>query len=77
MEDIIIHKVFAGRSRDLEDVKSLILKNFNFDEDYVIKWLKEFDYSTGGKKFLSSFNSILREIRRKMRKSGNWANLNK
>ena len=25
-EDVIIHKVFAGRPRDLEDVKSILLK---------------------------------------------------
>ncbi|MBI3814842.1 MAG: nucleotidyltransferase [Nitrospinae bacterium] len=26
-EDLIVHKIFAGRPRDLEDVKSVIIKN--------------------------------------------------
>ena len=39
LEDIIIHKVFAGRARDLEDVRVLILKNEKFDKEYILKWL--------------------------------------
>lgn len=42
----------------------MVLKNFDFDKEYVLKWLKEFDYSIGGKNFLNSFDNILREIKR-------------
>ena len=27
LEDLIIHKIFAGRARDLEDIKNIVLKN--------------------------------------------------
>ncbi|MGQ9647344.1 MAG: nucleotidyl transferase AbiEii/AbiGii toxin family protein [Thermodesulfobacteriota bacterium] len=33
LEDLVIHKVIAGRARDLEDVKSVLLKNPKFDTD--------------------------------------------
>lgn len=64
VEDIIIHKIFAGRSRDLEDIKSIILKNPDFDIGYIKKWLKEFDRSVKGKNLLKSFHQILRGIER-------------
>jgi hypothetical protein len=58
VEDVIIHKVFAGRARDLEDVGSIILKNPRFDREYVTKWLEEFDRSVEGGGFLDKFNEI-------------------
>jgi predicted nucleotidyltransferase len=47
LEDLIIHKVLAGRPRDLEDVRSVLLKNRVFDLEYVQRWLGEFDRSLG------------------------------
>jgi hypothetical protein len=61
LEDVVIHKVIAGRARDLEDVKSILLKNLNYDSVYIKKWLKEFDQSLGGK-FLKVFRNIEKEI---------------
>ena len=43
LEDIIIHKIFSGRPKDIEDVRAIIIKNPNFDRRYIKKWLKEFD----------------------------------
>jgi len=43
MEDVIIHKIFAGRPRDLEDAVTILAKNPDVDRDYIRKWLKEFD----------------------------------
>ncbi len=43
VEDLIIHKIVSGRERDIEDVKSIILKNENIDENYILKWLSEFE----------------------------------
>jgi predicted nucleotidyltransferase len=48
LEDVVIHKVIAGRARDLEDVKSVLLKNPKHASVYIEKWLKEFDKSLGG-----------------------------
>jgi len=49
LEDLIVHKVLAGRPRDLEDVRSMLLKNRTFDLEYVTRWLREFDRSLGEK----------------------------
>lgn len=62
LEDIIIHKVIAGRARDIEDIKSILLKNTNYDKKYIVKWLKEFDKSFGGH-FLHLFKNSIREIK--------------
>jgi hypothetical protein len=61
LEDVVIHKVIAGRARDFEDVKSILLKNPKYDLVYIKKWLKEFDKSLGGK-FLKIFRNIEKEI---------------
>jgi len=47
LEDLIIHKLIAGRPRDIEDIKSIILKNPKYDSNYIEKWAKEFDASLG------------------------------
>jgi hypothetical protein len=57
LEDLVIHKVIAGRARDLEDVSSVLLKNPNYDSHYIEKWLKEFDQSLG-EHFLKTFRRI-------------------
>ena len=61
LEDVVIHKVIAGRARDFEDVKSILLKNPNYDLVYIEKWLKQFDRSLGGK-FLKLFRNVGKEI---------------
>jgi hypothetical protein len=61
LEDVVIHKMIAGRARDLDDVKSILLKNPKYDLVYIKKWLKKFDKSLGGK-FLKVFRNIEKEI---------------
>jgi predicted nucleotidyltransferase len=61
LEDVVIHKVIAGRPRDIEDIRSILLKNTNYDSDYIEKWLKEFDTSLG-ENLLALFRNILKEI---------------
>ena len=63
LEDVIIHKVFAGRPRDLEDVRSIILKNPHFDAQYITDWLEKFDQSVEGGAFLSQFKDILNRLK--------------
>lgn len=62
VEDLIIHKIFAGRVRDIEDVKNIILKNPNIDKIYIKKWLQEFDNTFQENKFINAFENILKEI---------------
>jgi hypothetical protein len=57
LEDVIIHKIIAGRPRDLEDVRSVLLKNPGFDHHYIEKWLGKFDASLKGN-YLELFKKI-------------------
>jgi len=41
-EDLIIHKLVAGRPRDLEDVKGVIARGVDLDEKYLEQWLGSF-----------------------------------
>jgi hypothetical protein len=61
LEDVVIHKVIAGRARDMEDIKSILLKNPKYDSGEIIKWLKEFDNSLD-ENFLEVFRKIEKEI---------------
>lgn len=61
-EDLIIHKVFAGRPRDLEDVRIVLLKNSDIDVQYIRKWLREFDESSNHDALLENFENILKDI---------------
>ena len=59
VEDVIIHKIFAGRPRDLEDVRSVLLKNPDLDIMYVKKWLREFEKSPEKRGLLKAFEAVL------------------
>ena len=61
LEDVVIHKVIAGRARDIEDIKSILIKNPTYDSGEIIKWLKEFDDSLD-ENFLEVFRKIEKEI---------------
>jgi hypothetical protein len=41
-EDLIIHKLVAGRPRDLEDVTGILARKPSLDEAYLIQWLGAF-----------------------------------
>lgn len=56
-EDVIVHKIIAGRPRDLEDVRSILLKNPALDLKYISHWLREFDRSLG-KSYLRTFEDL-------------------
>jgi predicted nucleotidyltransferase len=58
VEDLIIHKIFAGRTRDIEDVQAVILKNSVMDISYIEEWLKRFDDASDEKNFLATFRQI-------------------
>jgi len=58
LEDLVIHKVIAGRARDLEDVTSMLLRNPDYDIKYINYWLKEFDQSLN-KNFSDQFSKMI------------------
>jgi hypothetical protein len=39
IEDVIVHKIVAGRPRDLDDVRGIVARRPHFDVAYVDKWL--------------------------------------
>ena len=62
-EDVIIHKMFAGRAVDQEDVKNILLKNRNkINFSYINKWLLEFSTISGYKDIISNFKKLLKSI---------------
>jgi predicted nucleotidyltransferase len=42
-EDLVVHKIVAGRPRDLEDVRSVLLKNPDIDRGLILRCLAEFE----------------------------------
>lgn len=61
LEDVVIHKLIAGRARDFEDIKTILFKNPNYDRRYISKWLGEFDVAMN-ENFLEVFNKFLKEL---------------
>ena len=59
-EDLIVHKIFAGRPRDLEDVKSVLIKNPKIDLNYIRNWLKAFE-DVIEEPLVVRFNTIVKE----------------
>ncbi len=62
LEDVIIHKIVAGRPRDLEDVKSMLLKNPAFNEPFIVSWLEQFDAALD-RNGIQVFAELVREMR--------------
>ena len=61
LEDLVIHKVVAGRPRDLEDIKGALLKNPGVDVGYLKRWLGEFAAATG-EPLVERLNQVLEAI---------------
>ena len=62
-EDVIIHKMFAGRAIDEEDVKNILIKNKSkINLKYIKRWLSEFSKLSGQKDLLRRFNILMRRI---------------
>lgn len=61
-EDVIIHKMIAGRAIDNEDVKNILIKNKNsIDIEYIRKWLLEFSKISEQREILKKFDSLLEQ----------------
>jgi predicted nucleotidyltransferase len=61
-EDVIIHKMIAGRAIDDEDVKSIVQKNSAIiDRAYIENWLTEFALLEEYEHVLSKWKQLLKE----------------
>lgn len=56
-EDVVVHKIIAGRPRDVEDARSILLKTSDLDRQYIRHWLAEFDRSLG-ESYLQKFEEL-------------------
>jgi predicted nucleotidyltransferase len=63
IEDLIIHKLVAGRPRDIEDCRSIIAVNPLTDIEYINHWLAEFEFVLE-KPLVDIFKRLLAEINR-------------
>ncbi len=61
VEDLVIHKVVAGRARDLEDVRGILLRNPGVDLAFVEARLTEFEDALG-EPFMDRLRGIRRDI---------------
>ncbi|HXD22078.1 MAG TPA: nucleotidyl transferase AbiEii/AbiGii toxin family protein [Gemmatimonadaceae bacterium] len=62
-EDLIIHKLFAARPRDLEDVRGVVLrKGDELDWSYLEKWAREFA-NVPGREGMPAALAELRQIK--------------
>ncbi|MCL5773755.1 MAG: nucleotidyltransferase [Firmicutes bacterium] len=62
VEDVIIHKIFAGRARDLEDARSILIKNPDYDQAYLRNWLIKFGETDEPEKFIEIFEEVLKGL---------------
>jgi predicted nucleotidyltransferase len=61
-EDVIIHKMIAGRAIDSEDVKNMLIKNKDsIDIEYIRRWLLEFSELPEQEGILERFNNLLKQ----------------
>lgn len=61
LEDLLVHKLIAGRPRDLEDARIVLVKNPNADLAYVRRWLGEFSVLTN-ENYIDRLDRILSSV---------------
>ena len=66
-EDVIIHKMIAGRPRDLEDVSNIMIKQKTIDRVYIRKILRTFEKHLGTS-YVHPFNGIVETVKRVRRR---------
>jgi len=57
VEDLIVHKILAGRPRDLDDVRAVLNKNPAADRRFIRDKLAEFS-ATLGEQLVERFNAV-------------------
>ncbi len=59
-EDLIIHKLVAGRPRDIEDIRGVLARNPSLDEQAIIRWLASFR-EVVNRDLVSEFKTLLQD----------------
>ena len=64
-EDLILHKLFAGRAIDLEDAKAVVLRQGRrLDKAYIRRWLRAFGEAVeDGRDLVAVWKRLVRETR--------------
>lgn len=58
-EDVVIHKIVAGRPRDVEDVRGILLRTPDIDIPYIRKWLNDFSSGLEDEEIIKRLESVL------------------
>jgi predicted nucleotidyltransferase len=62
VEDLIIHKLFAGRPRDLEDIRGVLARQQGkADREYLRRWIRQFAQLEGKGHLLVQLEELLKE----------------
>ncbi len=64
-EDVILHKLFAGRARDLEDIRSILRKQ-SIDVTYIRQWGEAFSAALE-RDIWQTFEDIYQEVQQEIR----------
>ncbi len=62
-EDLVIHKCVAGRPRDLEDVRSILVRQPGLDMRYIRRWLDAFQRAVPERTPRRNLEAALQELR--------------
>lgn len=67
-EDLIIHKCVAGRPRDIEDVRTILMRHDRLDLSYIRRWLNEFTRVLPERDPRGAFEAAFLQVRRHRRR---------
>jgi len=62
-EDLILHKLFAGRPRDIEDIRGVLARRVKtLDREYLRRWAREFAVLEEKRKLSAQLDQLLTEF---------------
>ena len=59
-EDLIIHKLTSNRPKDLEDARSILMRQDKLDVKYISNWLKLIEKANSNIRLVSLFNTLVK-----------------